>query len=247
MQVPPIQTAYWDGEGPNSTYSTQREKYRVDVEARYIGEDGALWVGRMRYGSAVATPNGPIIAHGLRGPDHLDHVPPPWGFGSEFEPGGHHQFPFFTGDILWGIEGPDPNREEMGPGDSVNTQLSFEALDTKHPLVARAINQVPPDNVGGDISSFVKAGQIPLATFAELNPDGSDKSASQSFRPEDFSLLAYTYSSAQRPGVRVREIIQSEDAGGAYWRFSDAYHMQSGNSPYDGDLPGDLNFSMALP
>ena len=79
----------------------------------------------------------------------------------------------------------------MGPGDSVNTLLSFEALDTKHPLVARAIKQVPPDNVGGDISSYVKAGQIPLATFVELNPDGSDKSLSQGFRPEQLNLRAY--------------------------------------------------------
>ncbi|MDP7453558.1 MAG: hypothetical protein QGE95_14985, partial [Arenicellales bacterium] len=226
---------YWDGEGQFYVFDTAGE-YRVDVEARYIGEDGALWVGRMRYGSAVATPNGPIIAHGLRGPDHLDHVPPPWGFGSEFEPGGHHQFPFFTGDILWGIEGPDPNREEMGPGDSVNTQLSFQAIDIEHPLVARALKQAEhrmgPAPVG-DVSSLVQAGQVPLVTTVfELNPDGSNELVEDL----DLNLLAYTYSSAQRPGVRVREIIQSEDAGGAYWRFNDAYHMQSGNSPYDGDL-----------
>ena len=75
-----------------------------------------------------------------------------------------------------------------------------------------------------NISLLVQAGQVPLVTTVELNPDGSNEFF-EGFRPEDFSLLAYTYSSAQRPGVRVREIIQSEDIGGAYWRFSDAYHM----------------------
>ena len=30
--------------------------------------------------------------------------------------------------------------------------------------------------------------------------------------------------------------------GTAYWRFGDAYHMQSGNSPYEGDMPGDFKF-----
>ena len=228
-------SGYWDGEGEYFTFENAGE-YKIDVEARYTSEDGALWVGRLVYGSAIATPDGPIIAHGRRGPDDIGSISPPWGFGSDFEPGGHHQFPFFTGDILWGIEGPEPNREEMGPGDSVNTQLSFQALDIKHPLVARAIKQVPPDNVGGDISSFVQAGQIPLATFAELNPDGSDKGLSLGFRPEQLNLRAYSYTSAQRPGVRVRELIQGNDVGIAYWRFNDAYHMQSGNGA-GGDLP----------
>ena len=136
------------------------------------GEDDALWVGRMTYGSAVATQDGPIIAHGRRGKDGLDYVPPPWGFGVDFDSDGHLQFPFFTGDILWGVPGNEPNREQRGPGDSVNTSLSFQAVDSEHPLVARAIKQVPPNSVGGDISSVVKAGQIPLATFVELNPDG---------------------------------------------------------------------------
>jgi len=236
------ESGYWDGEGEYFTFENAGE-YKIDVEARYTSENGALWVGRLVYGSAIATPDGPIIAHGRRGPDDKPIViSPPWGFGSDFEPGGHHQFPFFTGDILWGIEGPDPNREEMGPGDSVNTQLSFQALDIKHPLVARIIKQVPLDEVGGDISSVVQAGQIPLNTFAESNPDGSNKDLSLSFRPEQLSLRAYSYTSAQRPGVRVRELIQGEDVGIAYWRFNDAYHMQSGNSPYAGDLPGDFKF-----
>jgi hypothetical protein len=234
------ESGYWDGEGKYFTFENAGE-YKIDVEARYTSEDGALWVGRLVHGSAIATPDGPIIAHGRRGPDNIGSISPPWGFGSDFEPGGHHQFPFFTGDILWGIEGPDPNREEMGPGDSVNTQLSFQALDTNHPLVARAIKQVPPDNVGGGISSFVQTGQIPLATFAELNPDGSDKGLSLGFRPEQLNLRAYSYTSAQRPGVRVRELIQGNDVGIAYWRFNDAYHMQSGNG-HGGDLPGDFKF-----
>ena len=234
-------SGYWDGEGEYFTFENAGE-YKIAVEARYTSEDGALWVGRLVYGSAIATADGPIIAHGRRGPDDIGSISPPWGFGSDFEPGGHHQFPFFTGDILWGIEGPEPNREEMGPGDSVNTQLSFQALDINHPLVARAIKQVPSDNVGGDISSFVQAGQIPLATFAELNPDGSDKGLSLGFRPEQLHLRAYSYTSAQRPGVRVRELIQGTDVGIAYWRFNEAYHMQSGNNPHGGDLPGDFKF-----
>ena len=236
---------YWDGEGQFYVFETAGE-YRVDVEARYTGEDSALWVGRMTYGSAVATHDGPIIAHGRRGKDGLDYIPPPWGFGADFSSDGHLQFPFFTGDILWGIEGPEPNREngntELGPGDSVNALLSFQAVDIEHPLVVRATKQVEDRNMQfQNYGEMVQAGQIPLITSAEPNSDGSGEWF-EGFRPEDFSLLAYTYSSAQRPGVRVREMIAGDDMGTGYWRFHDAYHMQSGNSPYEGDLPGDFKF-----
>jgi hypothetical protein len=232
------ESGYWDGEGQVFTFEEAGE-YKVDVEARYTGEHGALWVGRMVYGSAIATPDGPIIAHGRRGKDGLDYLPPPWGFGVDFSDDGHLQFPFFTGDILWGIEGPEPNRENgdtgFGPGDSVNTNLSFQAVDIEHPLVARAIKQVPSYEV-----AFVKAGQIPLISAVELSTDDSSEFF-EGFQPEDFRLLAYAYSSAQRPGIRVREIIQG-GGGGTYWRFNDAYHGQSGNSPFDGDMPGDFKF-----
>ena len=40
----------------------------------------------------------------------------------------------------------------------------------------------------------------------------------------------------------MRELIQGNDVGIAYWRFNDAYHMQSGNNPNGGDLPGDFKF-----
>ncbi len=235
------ESGYWDGEGEYFAFENAGE-YKVDVEARYTGANGALWVGRMVYGSGIATPNGPVIAHGLRGPDNIGSIPPPWGFGSDFEAGGHHQFPFFTGDILWGIEGPEPNRDEMGPGDSVNTGMSFQAVDADHSLVARAIKQVPPGQVTGDITALLQAGQIPHATFMELNPDGSSKSASEGFRPEQLNLRSYAYSSAQRPGVRVREVIQGSHIGKGYWRFNDAYHMQSGNGSSEGDLPGEFKF-----
>ena len=77
----------------------------------------------------------------------------------------HHQFPFFTGDILWGIEDSEPNRndEDMGPGDSVNTGLSFQSLDPKHSLVTRVIEQA--QGTVEDLDSLVEAGEIPLTTL----------------------------------------------------------------------------------
>ena len=250
------ENGWWDGDGQYFLFEKPGE-YRLEVEARYTGEDGTLWVGRMTYGSVIATPEGPIIAHGRRGHDQAEEIPPPWGFGADLPSDGHLQFPFFTGDILWGMDG-ELNRFDgtvgSGPGDSVNTSMSFQPVDTEHPLVARATELVEGSNPRYE--EFVQAGQIPLVSYIErydcgrrrelspgtaCTPGVDDNYEFKGVRPEDFSLLAYAYGSAQRPGVRVREVIQGEDTS-AYWRFGDAYHMQSGNGPHEGDLPGDFKF-----
>jgi hypothetical protein len=233
------QNGWWDGEGQSIPFDTPGE-YRVEIEARYASDNGALWVGRMTYGGVIGTPEGPIIAHGRRGHDLAEEIPPPWGLGADLPSDGHLQFSFFTGDILWGMEG-ELNRFDgtvgSGPGESVNTTLSFQAVDTEHPLVARAMALVEGTNPRYE--EFVRAGQIPLVTYLEQY--GDENYEFKGIRPEDFSLLAYAYGTAQRPGVRVREVILGEDTS-AYWRFADSYHLQSGNGFHEGDMPGDFKF-----
>ena len=245
---------WWDGEGQSFSFTAPGE-YLVEVETRYSDSEERLWAGRMKYGGVIATPDGPIIAHGLRGHDALDFIPPPWGFGIDFPADGHLQFPYFTGDVLWGMEGPEKRGDlsgldhfhSSGPGDSVNVGLSMQIVDPEHPLVKRALKQAE-QMVPDRYDELLKAGQVPLITSPEENDPlncanrcGKGPGGSNGLRPEELSLLAYSYGSAQRPGVRVREIIQGEGASSAYWRFTDAYHMQSGNGS-EGDLPGDFKF-----
>jgi hypothetical protein len=246
---------WWDGDGQSFLFAVAGE-YLVEAEARYPDTEERLWAGRMKYGGVVATPDGPIIAHGLRGHDALDYIPPPWGFGIDFSADGHLQFPYFTGDILWGMEGPE-NRGDLtgldhfdssGPGDTVNVGLSMQIVDEDHPLVKRALKLAEGSMPEEKYKDLLKAGQVPLITTPEENDPlncrnrcGKGAGGSMGIRPEELSLLAYTYGSAQRPGVRVRELIQGEGASSAYWRFGDAYHMQSGNGR-EGDLPGDFKF-----
>ncbi|MCL0031562.1 hypothetical protein M1N55_05985, partial [Dehalococcoidia bacterium] len=249
-------SGWWDGEGQSFSLVSAGE-YLVEVEARYPDKEGRLWGGRMNYGGVVATSDGPIIAHGLRGHDAIDYIPPPWGFGLDFPADGHLQFPFFTGDILWGMEGPE-NRGDLtgldhfhstGPGDSVNVGVSMQVIDEDHPLVERALIQAKRRMSGDYYLELLNAGQIPLITIPEQDDSvdcgkrcGAGPGGSGGINLEELSLLAYTYGSAQRPGVRVRELIQGEGASSAYWRFGDAYHMQSGNGENEGDLPGDFKF-----
>ena len=245
---------WWDGDGQSFSFVTAGE-YLVEVQARYPDSEERLWAGRVKYGGVVATSDGPIIAHGLRGHDALDYIPPPWGFGIDFSADGHLQFPYFTGDILWGMEGPE-NRGDLtgldhfhssGPGDSVNVGLSMQVLDAEHPLVERALKQAK-QMASDQYAESLKAGQLPLVTMPEENDPlncgnrcGKGAGGSDGIRAEELSLLAYSYASVQRPGVRVREMIQGGGPTSAYWRFTDAYHMQSGNGR-EGDLPGDFKF-----
>ena len=114
---------------------------------------------------------------------------------------------------------------------------SAQPLDTEHPLVVRATNQVrrSQDFEGPLLDESLRAGQMPLVTASESVREG------RGAHPDEIELWAYMYTTAQRPGVRVREVVQGDDVPGSYWRFGDAYHMQSGNGAL-GDLPGDFKF-----
>jgi hypothetical protein len=138
------------------------------------------------------------------------------------------QLPYFSGDIIWG-----QNKGQLK--DSVALATSIQIVDEAHPLVSRVREQA--NIVGTDISKddLIRAGQLPFGT--SINPGLVSK-------VDGVDLWAYSYTSAQRPGVRVREHILGDDVGGPYWRFDDAYHMQSG-SGRQGDLPGDFKFMYA--
>ncbi len=135
---------WWDGDGAVLAFQRDGE-YRVDVEARYTDPAGNLWVGRQRFGSAVATPNAPLIAHGRRGADTMDFIPPQWGFERNltFEPGAtapHMHLPYFTGDVLWGSE--TDKMDAISSRDAVVTHTSVQFVDEGHPLVERALAHV---------------------------------------------------------------------------------------------------------
>lgn len=226
---------WWDGGGETWTFERDGE-YRVDVDARYTDRDGNLWAGRLRFGSVVATPDAPIVAHGRRGPDNRTRIPPPWGFDEEFEHPdvGHMHIPYFNGDIVWGSR---QLRDGFTAADAVVTYTSVQVVDERDPLVARArrVTERWGQSQGPSIEEMIRAGEMPLVTAPE---PPSERSGAH---PDELSLWAYTYVSAQRPGVRVREVVNGNDVVGSYWRFEDAFHAQSGNGP-QGDQPGDFKF-----
>lgn len=229
---------WWDGDG--AVFIFQRDgEYRVDAEARYTDPDGDLWAGRMTFGSAVATPDAPIIAHGRRGSDAFEVLPPAWFFRLDHVPsgGGHLWPPFFTGDIQWGVT---DNLEFASEDGAIETRTSVQIVDDDHPLIARAYQY-------GSFRSThlmspeesIKAGQVALITHP--NPE----SGLPGMHPDEIDLWAYMYGVSERPGVRVRELIDGDgEVDDPYWFFDDGYNLQSGNG-VDGDLPGDFKFQYA--
>ena len=230
------QYGWWDAAGDLLEFSSEGE-CRIDRDARHEASD-AVWAGRMRFGSVVASVDSPIILHGRRGAEGGifgdNPLPPPWFFRRTFDPleGGHLFASLFRGDIQWGVSA------ELGDG-AVSFRTSVQIVDPDHPVVARAVDQYL--TFGGPLSDdisiqqTVDAGEMTLNTFQDAGSDltGMDSS--------DIGLWAYVYTSAQRPDVRVREYIEGGEVASAYWSFNDASHAQSGNGP-QGDLPGEFKF-----
>jgi hypothetical protein len=223
------QDGWWDGDGEFFQFKQDGE-YRVDVEARHSDDANNMWIGRLTFGSAVATPEAPVILHGRRGANGVSKIPAAWTLSQDVtDPNADHmQLPYFSGDIIWG-----QNKGQLK--DSVALATSIQIIDETHSLVSRVREQTDVDGTNISKDDFIKAGQLPFGT--KITPGLVGK-------VDGVDLWAYSYTSAQRPGIRVREHVLGDDVGGPYWRFDDAYHMQSGNGR-QGDLPGDFKFMYA--
>jgi hypothetical protein len=126
-----------------------------------------------------------------------------------------------SGDIIWQPDFP------RGDGDAMIVSLTAE--DGEGDLEQNALQ------VGlNDAPKRISIGETPLST-------SMISGVSPTFFPEDIDTYAYWYGGVERPGLRVREIIGTEDTGTAYWRFDDSYGMQPG-SGISGDLENDFKF-----
>jgi hypothetical protein len=232
---------WWDGDGKSHLFEKPGE-YLVEVEARFEGGDN-LWVGRLRFGSVIASPNPAIAMHGRRGPDDRTYLAPVWSFDTDYgtEERAHFNLPYFSGDVLWGSS-YFTNLGKLPPNvriaDAAIVHSSIQILDPMSPLVQKALARVR--QFGGyqeaiSISELEKGDQIPLITSAD--PSWWNVG----IHPDEIDFWSYLYHAVERPGVRVREIVKGSDNQAEYWRFDDAYHLQSGNG-IEGDLPGDFKF-----
>ena len=209
-------------------------EYRVTLVARYVDDDGVMYMGAMTWGGIVMTPPGEsdLVAHGRRGVDVLEIIPASWFVASQDLdiPDGaiaHAYNAYYGGDILW---------SRLSDGAYGGDALLI--VGTVHDTVGEiqdAIEDrlnIDPDNP--EIQLRLDAGELPLfiATASGRAPHAY---------PEEVEQIAYAYRSSQRPGVRVREVVSQDHVDGGYWRLDTLYDDQLGVGIL-GDQPNDFKF-----
>jgi len=197
-------------------------EYRMDVTATYVDGEGVWWAGTATWGNVVATPDSPLRTKGRRGFDGVNAIQQQWFLVREARAGGDHvMFPFHSGDVMW-----------MQKDDPAADIPKITVQDTQGAFAARVRNRRGSFE-GPSMDERIAAGEIPLFSWN----NGVDVSSA----PELADQWGYFYAYAERPGVRVRELITEDLSNNGYWRFADNYHFQLGNS-LNGDLPNDFKF-----
>jgi hypothetical protein len=199
-------------------------EYVVDYEVRYTDTEGRLWAGSQRSAGLVATPESDLVVHGRRG---LQGYSPGWRpawFSTNSYRGDSPilslQFPYHSGDVLWYTDAPQTR---------VNPALTVQDLrgDYAEWLIDYKVKEDPEEGLTFDRQAA--RGVLPVHQIWD----------------EQGELLndAYTYVTAVRPGVVMRQFVQGGTEGelALYWDPNDPYNQQVGAGP-NGDQPGDYAF-----
>ena len=89
-------------------------------------------------------------------------------------------------------------------------------------------------NFEDDSAQRVALDALPLgiSTSTRLDP---------TIDPAHIDQLSYAYRAVERPGIRVRETIGTDQTSSPYWRFAEQYLLQHGMGAL-GELPNDLKW-----
>lgn len=199
-------------------------EYVVDYEVRYTDSMGRLWAGSQRSTGLVATPDSALVVHGRRGlQGHNPGWRPAWFSTNSYRSESDTlslQFPYHSGDVLWYADSPSTR---------VNPSLTVQDLvgDYAEWLIDYKVKEDPEEGLTFDRQAA--RGVLPVHQIWD----------------EHGALLndAYTYVTAVRPGVVMRQFVQGGTEGelALHWDPNDPYNHQVGAGP-DGDLPGDYTF-----
>lgn len=201
-------------------------EYRADVTANYIDDSGTHWMGVASWGNVVETPNSPLITHGRRGFDLTSDIQQPWFNVRQARKGGDHvMYPFHRGDIMW-MQANDP-AADIPKITIQDPQGSFAQRVVDRARLGLSV-ETP------SLQERITIGEIPLFSTASTN-------ALMGLIPEKAAHFGYFYGFAERPGVRVREVITEDLSQNAYWRFGENYHFQLGTG-IGGDKQNDFKF-----
>jgi hypothetical protein len=208
---------------------------RVDLFARWLAPDGALFMGAQAWGGVVMTPQpeAELAAHGRRGLDCLEYIPPTWFVADQdlIVPDGvvcHAFNPYYAGDVLW---------SRLGEGTFGGEALLI--LGTIHDAAGSLLTTVRERyermarlDADPEMQARFASGELPLFTSTRSGRPPL-------LYPDEVDQVAYAYRSSQRPGVRVREVVSDDSFDGGYWRLDTLYDDQPGVGIL-GDQPDDF-------
>jgi hypothetical protein len=200
-------------------------EYRVDITAVYTDENGVIWVGSQSWGNVVETPATRIVAHGKRGIDE-SYTRTQWFIRSMTGvEGGHINFPFASGDIVWSPEGDrSAAKVTLHDPDGEITQVLRERAALSYPSI-----QGP-----GNIENRIAMGEAPLFSVAAGPSDPA-------YTLNPLEQLGYTYRIAQRPGISVHQQVTEDSVHAPIWQFSNRHSSQIGMG-MDGEQPNDFKW-----
>lgn len=204
-------------------------EFRATIRATHLDAEGMMWAGETTWGSVVASSGSPVITRGRRGFQDSGIIGQQWfGFTDDGQqPGDHVMYPFHSGDVMW--------MEDAGDFSSGLADSPIVALqDNQGALAARVRDRRWFGPTLGSHAPFeerVTAGEIPLFSSGEAARHDWGK-------PDQWG---YAYLYAERPSIRVREMVTEDYTPAAYWRFRDEYHFQPGVG-IEGDRENDFKF-----
>lgn len=209
-------------------------EYSIEYEARYTDAEGKLWAASLRSAGVIAEPGGSFIAHGRRG---LNGVEAPWHpawfstlrYGPDDDQPLDMNLPYHSGDILRYVDLRDTRvRAGIEIQDMGGIYQSW--LRQRLPLYRSAD--------GLSINQLAARDSLPVFSLSAEN-----ERYSLGLEPERIENRAYTYLTAARPGVVVRQFAAGAEDGGLplYWTTDDPANGQIGAGPA-GEAPGDYVF-----
>ncbi|MEO0562850.1 MAG: hypothetical protein AAF125_12135, partial [Chloroflexota bacterium] len=209
-------------------------EYIVDYEARYTDTDGRLWAASLRGAGVVASPEGSLLAHGLRGlgTNRTDYRPA-WFIAEQAGVPSDEasvNAPYHQGDVAWVA---DSLTSGIQPALSVQDEGGFYAnwLRRTHG------GYVAPD--GTTLTELATQDALPVVTL------GATESLSESIAlsPQTGSNNAYSYLSYVTPAVTARQAVIGDTLppSDLFWDMDDPLLGQIGAGA-TGMRPGDYAF-----
>lgn len=215
----------------NEFVFTAPGEYRVDITASHRDEEGVLWMGSESWASVAETPNSSLIARGQRNRNCSNGNLDQWVVATQDNICGTHlPFPYHTGDIAWSMDTDvDPFFTALFP--------AVRVLDTGGQFAEMLRARFGPGSRfwDDDLEKQIAIGEIPLVSSTTKGIAGP------LLLDDPETHVSYFYSTAARPGVRVRDMVSEGENQESYWRFEGRYFDQNGVGT-NGDQPNDFKF-----